>query len=71
VFGGVTQIRESYRAQRGLPWLEEAMRDIRFAFRKLLHSPGFALTAILTGESYATSADMAAVGAKIKAKLGG
>ena len=29
VFGGVTQIRESYRAQRGLPWLEEAMRDRR------------------------------------------
>src|ERR1700733_9312519 len=47
-FGGVTQVRESYRVQRGLPWLEETVRDIRFAFRKLLHSPGFALTAILT-----------------------
>ena len=46
--GGVTQVRESYRVQRGLPWLEEIVRDIRFAFRKLLHSPGFALTAILT-----------------------
>ncbi len=46
--GGVTQVRESYRVQRGLPWLEETARDIRFAFRKLLHSPGFALTAILT-----------------------
>ena len=47
-FGGVTQVRESYRVQRGVPWLEETVRDIRFAFRKLLHSPGFALTAILT-----------------------
>src|SRR6202789_901227 len=46
-FGGVTQVSESYRVQRGLPWLEETVRDIRFAFRKLLHSPGFALTAIL------------------------
>src|SRR5258708_32181355 len=47
-FGGVTQVRESYRVQRGLPWLEKAVRHIRFALRKLLLSPGFALTAILT-----------------------
>ena len=47
-FGGVTQIRESYRMQRGLPWLEEAARDIRFAARQLRKSPGFALTAMLT-----------------------
>ena len=48
VFGGVTQIRESYRVQRGLPWLELAARDIRYAVRQLRKSPGFALTAILT-----------------------
>jgi len=47
-FGGVTQIRESYRVQRGLPWLEQAARDIRYAVRQLRKSPGFALTAILT-----------------------
>jgi len=46
-FGGVTQVRESYRVQRGLP-LEQAARDIRYAVRQLRKSPGFALTAILT-----------------------
>ena len=47
-FGGVTQIRESYRVQRGLPWLDQIGRDIRYASRQLRRSPGFALTAILT-----------------------
>src|ERR1700719_4173310 len=47
-FGGVTQIRESYRVQRGLPWLDQIARDIRYAIRQLRKSPGFALTAIST-----------------------
>ena len=47
-FGGITQVRETYRVQRGLPWLEQAARDIRYAVRQLRKSPGFALTAILT-----------------------
>jgi predicted permease len=47
-FGGMTQTKEEYRVQRGLPWLEQAARDIRYATRQLRKSPGFALTAILT-----------------------
>ncbi len=47
-FGGLTQTREVYREQRGFPRLMQAGRDLRFAFRQLRRSPGFALTAILT-----------------------
>ena len=47
-FGGVTQVRETYRVQRGLPRFEEAVRDFRYAVRRSRKSPGFALTAILT-----------------------
>jgi predicted permease len=47
-FGGVTQVRETYRVQRGLPWLEQITRDVRFAVRQLRRSPGFTLTAMLT-----------------------
>ncbi len=46
--GGVTQTRETYRVQRGLPWLEQIARDVRFGLRQLAKSPGFTLTAILT-----------------------
>jgi len=47
-FGGVTQIRETYRVRRGVPFLEQIARDVRFGLRQLRRSPGFAITAILT-----------------------
>ena len=47
-FGGVAQVKEDYRMRRGVPFVELAGRDLQFALRQLRHSPGFALTAILT-----------------------
>ncbi|HEY2859165.1 MAG TPA: ABC transporter permease [Terracidiphilus sp.] len=47
-FGGIAQTREAYRIQRGLPWVEQIRRDMRFGVAQLFKSPGFTLTAILT-----------------------
>jgi len=46
-FGGVENIKETYREQRGLPVIETTLQDIRFGFRMLRRSPGFSLLAIL------------------------
>ena len=47
-FGGMTQTKETYREQRGLPFLEVLAQDTRYAFRQLRKSPGFALTVVIT-----------------------
>ena len=47
-FGGVDQLKEIAREQRGWPWLEEFLRDGRFAFRQLAKSPVFTAVAIVT-----------------------
>jgi putative ABC transport system permease protein len=46
--GGVTQLRETNRELRGLPFLETLSQDARFAFRMLGKNPGFAAVAIFT-----------------------
>ena len=47
-FGGVEAMKEDYRAQRGLPFIENSVRDLRFAFRILGKSPGFTVAAVVT-----------------------
>jgi hypothetical protein len=47
-FGNVRRAQEHFYLQGRLIWLDRLVRDMRFAVRSLLRSPGFAATAILT-----------------------
>lgn len=47
-FGGVEQVRQRHREARGLPWLEDLVRDVRLAARTLLKERGFTPTAVVT-----------------------
>ena len=47
-FGGVIQMKESYRELRGLPFIETFVQDARYGVRALLRSKGFAAAALLT-----------------------
>ncbi len=46
--GGVTQAAEAVRDQRGLPWIDGIISDVRYAVRSLRHSRAFATVVILT-----------------------
>ena len=46
--GGVTQVREEVRDTWVWRWLDDGNRDIRYAGRTLLRSPGFTATALLS-----------------------
>jgi putative ABC transport system permease protein len=46
--GGVEQSRQAYRERHTLPWVENLMRDVRYALRAMRRNPVFAVTAIAT-----------------------
>ncbi len=45
-FGAVEAIKESCRDQRGLPWIETLLTDLRYELRCLRRSAGFTVTAV-------------------------
>lgn len=46
--GGLAQAMEAVRDQRGLPWLGDLARDLRYGLRALRRNPLFASVAVLT-----------------------
>jgi predicted permease len=47
-FGGVAHAKEAYRQERGMPRLENFVKDVRYALRGLRRNPGFAAAAVLS-----------------------
>ncbi|PYQ80776.1 MAG: hypothetical protein DMG01_05880, partial [Acidobacteria bacterium] len=45
-FGGVAQVAEAYRAQRGLPLVDALAQDVRYALRTWRRAPGFAAVVV-------------------------
>src|SRR6266478_1924113 len=47
-FGGVEAMKEDYRAQKGLPFLETLAQDTRHTLRRLRKAPAFTISTVLT-----------------------
>lgn len=47
-FGAVEAMKEAYRAQESIPFVEVLMRDLKYGFRSLRKSPGFTAVAVIT-----------------------
>ncbi|HZM91998.1 MAG TPA: ABC transporter permease [Vicinamibacterales bacterium] len=47
-FGGIEQMKETYRDRRGLRWVEDARQDVHHALRSLRRAPVFAGASVLT-----------------------
>ena len=47
-FGGLAQTAELYRERRGIAWLENTAKDLRYAVRGLRRDKGFAAAAVLS-----------------------
>src|SRR5262250_817613 len=47
-FGAVEAIREEYRDQKGLPFLETVIQDTRHTLRRLRKAPAFTITTVVT-----------------------